>query len=139
MFHWGFSTNNATLICSERREKMGFDWQSDAWRDGYDEWKTRAPDWYDDGPEEESEREYRRLTPKRHFLKDEIERRSWVNHARNAAVELRRANEFLRGIMIYPANKNAENLKRFARRGIAEARRQRTLIGPVCPTEMLPF
>lgn len=116
-------------------------WETpDAWRDGYDEWKTRLPDWWDEEPEDEPEGdEYPRKTPARHFLKDEAQRRSEVNHSRNCAIELRRANEHLRRVLKYSRNARADDLKRHARAGIAEARRQRTLIGPMSPFDLMPF
>lgn len=116
---------------------MGCDWQSDAWRDGYDEWKTRLPDSWDEDLEGEKEREYERKTSRRRFLIDEAYRRSEVNHARNSALELRRANDLLRGIRRYP--RNAAAAKFHARSGIAEARRLRTLVGPMYPFDLMPF
>jgi len=115
---------------------MSYDWQSDAWRNGYDEWKTRLPDWWDAPDSDEDEPEsYEYVHQRRHTLRQTADRSVDGNPAALMARELNRASRYPRRINAV----QAEQQKRYMRQHIADARRLRTFIGPPCPDDMIPF
>ena len=112
-----------------------------AWRDSYDEWKLRSPDWYDDEPCDEEEDERPFVHQRRHTLRQTADRSIDGNPAALGARHLRRASDNLRNITkrIAQRPEAIEREKHWARTSIALAKHLRTFIGPPCPDDMIPF
>lgn len=113
-----------------------------AWRDSYDEWKTRLPDWWDaPDSEDEDEPEYRYVHQRRHTLRQIADRSIDGNPAALVARHIRRANDNLRRITkrIAQRPEAIEREKHWARTSIALAKHLRIFIGPPCPDDMIPF
>jgi len=98
-----------------------------AWRDSYDEWKLRSPDWYDEEPfEEEEERPF--VHQPRMSRKLEAENRALANRSARLAVELGRARYHLSWVM---RSRDPSHHKDFARDHLERARKIRSTVGPV--------
>ena len=99
-----------------------------AWRDSYDAWKTREPDWYYDEAPEEEEAERPFIHQPRMTHKREAENRALANRAARHAVELGRAQYHLSWVA---RSRDPGHHKDFARDHLERARKIRTTVGPV--------
>ena len=99
-----------------------------AWRDSYDEWKLRSPDWYDDEEPSEEEAEHPFVHQPRMTRKSEAENRALASRAARHAVELGRARYHLSWVA---RSRDPGHHKDFARDHLERARKVRSTVGPV--------